>query len=229
MLALHIDSVSVRFPGLAAPVLAVDALDVAAGSRVAITGASGSGKSTLVNLVTGLAVADEGRVAWNGAEIGGLGESARDRWRAANVGLVMQDFHLFPGLSAIDNVLLPARLARAATPDRVRRARDLFARVGLDRPDQAVETLSRGEMQRVAVARALVRDPGVVVADEPTASLDADSGAAVGDLLFDLAAASGCTLIVVSHDPRLCARAERRITLAAGRIVSDVRQGGDAS
>ncbi|WP_337997983.1 ABC transporter ATP-binding protein [Oleispirillum naphthae] len=221
MLALTLENASVSFPGLAAPVLAVDRLAVAAGERLAVTGASGSGKSTLVNLITGLARADAGRIDWNGTDIAPLGEGARDRWRAANVGLVMQDFHLFPGLSALDNVLLPARLARAADAACVARGRELMERVGLSRPEQRAETLSRGEMQRVAVARALLRKPGVIVADEPTASLDAAAGAAVGDLLCDLAEAEGGTLVVISHDPRLIARMRRRITLASGRIAED--------
>src|SRR5690606_17598452 len=109
-----------------------------------------------------------------------------------NVGLVMQDFHLFPGLSAEANVLLPQRLSRLRLPDGMQaRARDLLARVGIQRPDQLVGTMSRGQMQRVAVARALVGRPGVIVADEPTASLDAEAGASVASLLVDLAGEAG--------------------------------------
>jgi putative ABC transport system ATP-binding protein len=221
MLALSVADLSVAYPGLAEPALDVAALDLGAGGCLAVTGASGSGKSTLVNMLTGLARPSGGRVAWGGVEISALGEAARDRWRAANVGLVMQDFHLFPGLSAVENVLLPARLARAASVAVRTRAHELLAEVGLSRPEQPVETLSRGEMQRVAVARAVLREPGVIVADEPTASLDAASGAAVADLLLSLAARLGSTLVLVSHDPRLIGRASRRVTLAGGRIVSD--------
>lgn len=221
MLALAVTDLTVAYPGLAEPALDIAALDLGAGGCLAVTGASGSGKSTLVNILTGLARPSGGSVAWGGVAVSALGEAARDRWRAANVGLVMQDFHLFPGLSAVENVLLPARLARAASAAVRTRARDLLAEVGLVRPGQAVETLSRGEMQRVAVARAVLREPGVIVADEPTASLDAASGAAVADLLFSLAARLGSTLVLVSHDPRLVDRAARRITLAGGRIVGD--------
>lgn len=221
MLALAVADLTVSYPGLADPALDVAALDLAAGGCLAVTGASGSGKSTLVNILTGLARPSGGSVTWGGVEISALGEAARDRWRAANVGLIMQDFHLFPGLSALENVLLPARLARAASAAVRTRAHELLAGIGLARPDQAVETLSRGEMQRVAVARAVLREPGVIVADEPTASLDAASGAAVADLLLRLAASLGSTVILISHDPRLIGRAERRITLAAGRIVAD--------
>ena len=221
MLALALADLTVSYPGLAEPALDVAALDLAPGGCLAVTGASGSGKSTLVNILTGLARPSGGSVSWGGVEISALGEAARDCWRAANVGLVMQDFHLFPGLSALENVLLPARLARAASVAVRTRAHELLAGIGLARPDQPVETLSRGEMQRVAVARAVLREPGVIVADEPTASLDAASGAAVADVLLRLAANLGSTLILVSHDPRLIGRAERRITLAAGRIVAD--------
>lgn len=221
---LEIDDLEVSFPGLAEPALAIPRLALAPGARLAVGGPSGSGKSTLVNMICGLARPSSGRVAWAGEAVSALGEGARDRWRGAHVGLVMQDFHLFPGLSALDNALLPARLARAATPALARRARELLGAVGLARPEQRVETLSRGEMQRVAVARALLREPPLVVADEPTASLDAAAGVAVADLLFDLSA--GATLIVVSHDARVIARAERRIVLERGRVVADA--GGPA-
>lgn len=220
MLALAMNDVRISFPGLAAPVLTIDSLDIHAQARVVVTGASGSGKTTLINLITGLSRPDAGRIAWNGTDIARLGEGRRDRWRAENIGMVMQDFHLFPGLSARDNVLLPARLACAATPKSLARADDLIQRVGLSRPDQPVETMSRGEMQRVAVARALLREPGVVIADEPTASLDETAGDMVCDLLFEFAA-TGRTLIVVSHDPRLIARADRKIVLAKGCVAAD--------
>lgn len=221
MLALVMQRLAVSFAGLNAPVLAVDDLTIAAGERVAITGGSGSGKSTFINVATGLERATSGKVLWNGEDIAVLSESRRDRWRAEHVGLVMQDFHLFPGLSAVENALLPARLARVADAALVARAHELLKTVGLSRPDQKIETMSRGEMQRVAIARALLRKPGVIVADEPTASLDADTGENVGRLLLDLADEAGSTLIIVSHDPRLIDRLDRRITLASGRITAD--------
>jgi putative ABC transport system ATP-binding protein len=220
MLSLSMFDIVVTFPGLAAPVLRIEALSIKAGERVAITGDSGSGKSTFVNVVTGLERA-AGRIDWNGTDLTSLSESRRDRWRGSNVGLVLQDFHLFPGLSALDNVLLPARLARAATREVEARAQDLLKRTGLSRPGQAIETMSRGEMQRVAVARALLRRPGIIVADEPTASLDAVSGAAVGDLLLELAEQEKSTLIVVSHDRRMTDRLPRRITFDLGHIADD--------
>ncbi|RBP80688.1 putative ABC transport system ATP-binding protein [Rhodobacter sp. 140A] len=221
MLSLSLAGVEVRFPGLDTPGLRIERLEIPAGAQVVLCGPSGSGKSTLVNVITGLLRPAAGAVGWNGTDIAALSEPARDRWRGANVGLVMQDFHLFPGLSARENVLLPARLARVAGKETVTRAVALLDRVGLSRPDQPIETMSRGEMQRVAVARALLRAPGVIVADEPTASLDPVNGAAIGTLLRDLARQSGATLIVVSHDPRLIAAFPRRIALADGTVSAD--------
>ncbi|MFC2250826.1 ABC transporter ATP-binding protein [Labrys portucalensis] len=221
MLALDLEDIAVSFPGLAAPVLRIDRLALTAGSQLAVTGPSGSGKSTFVNVVTGLERVGRGRIRWGDTDIAGLPEGARDRWRGHNIGLVMQDFHLFPGLSALENVLLPLRLSRRAGKTSIDRGRALLERVGLTRPDQAIDGMSRGEMQRVALARALLRRPAVLVADEPTASLDAEAGAVVGDLLIELASAEGSTLIVVSHDTTLTGRLARRLTLAAGRIASD--------
>lgn len=221
MLSLEISDVSVTFPGLAAPALTIERLVIPAGGRVAITGASGSGKSTFVNIITGLERPRHGTVRWRGVDISTLTEGRRDRWRGECVGLVMQDFHLFAGLSAVENILLPARLARAASSAIIARAHELLNRAGLERPNQKVETMSRGEMQRIAVVRALLRKPGVIVADEPTASLDHDSGEAVGSLLLQLADEEQSTLIVVSHDLRLTDRLQRRITFDLGRIVRD--------
>ncbi|XUY26771.1 ABC transporter ATP-binding protein [Agrobacterium sp. rho-8.1] len=221
MLSLTISGLTVSFPGLATPVLSIDALSVAAGETMAITGASGSGKSTFVNIITGLERVREGKVVWSDRDIAGLTETGRDRWRGENVGLVMQEFHLLPGLSAIENVLLPVRLARAMSSDYGKRAKALLEKTGLGRPDQNIDTMSRGEMQRVAIARALLRKPGVIVADEPTASLDPDNGEAIGRLLVELARAEGTTLIVITHDRLLAQRLDRRLEFANGRILSD--------
>ncbi|MCS0496923.1 ATP-binding cassette domain-containing protein [Ancylobacter sp. MQZ15Z-1] len=219
MADLTLRDLEVRFPGLERPALEIPALELRSGEQVALTGPSGCGKTTLINVLTGLERVRHGHVDWQGTDLVTLGEGARDRWRAANVGLVMQDFHLFPGLSAIENVLLPQRLARFRLPRGAKEeARRLLKRVGIARLDQPVETMSRGQMQRVAVARALLAHPGIIVADEPTASLDGDAGTAVADLLTGLAREVGATLIVASHDPRLVGHLGRVLRLDGGRL-----------
>lgn len=218
MPALELENVLVAYPGLSQPVLDMRSLKVEAEECVAITGPSGSGKTTLVNIITGLARPDQGRVLWALEDIAALPEARRDRWRAETIGLVLQEFHLFPGLSALDNVLLPARLRRAASADMVLHAHELLDRVGIARHAQGIETMSRGEMQRVAVARAVLRKPQILVADEPTASLDHDNGAGVIDLLISLARENRATLIAISHDERLIKRMDRALRLNAGRL-----------
>ncbi len=221
MLALKIENLAVSFPGLATPVLAIDALEIAAGSRMALTGGSGSGKSTLINIIAGLERVRNGRVLWGADNIADLSEGRRDRWRASNIGLVMQDFHLFPGLSAFDNILLPARLSRVANPELLKRAHALLSTVGLKRPEQHVETMSRGEMQRVAIARALLRRPGVIIADEPTASLDLGHQISVLETACDFASAGGMVLAIL-HDLNLAAEfADHLVVLHHGRVVAE--------
>lgn len=220
MLPLAVEGLEVRFPGLDLPALDIPFLRLSPGEKAALTGPSGSGKTTLINILTGLERCAQGRVIWGETDLAGLSERRRDRWRAANVGLVMQDFHLFPGLSALENVLLPHRLSQFRLGDGFReRALALLERVGIERLGQSVETMSRGQMQRVAVARALVGRPGLLIADEPTASLDVEAGAAVADLILELAAECGSTLIVASHDHRLVDRLDRVLRLEAGRLV----------
>ncbi len=218
MLGLTLEAVAVRYPDLAQPALDLTRFDVAPGSSLAVTGASGAGKSTFINVITGLERPTSGRVLWNGEDIARLSEAARDRWRARNVGLVMQDFHLFPGLSALENVLLPARFRHLRLPDGMRdRAEALLAEVGIAAGGRGIATFSRGEMQRTAIARALLSRPGVIVADEPTASLDAESAAQVSALITRLADRAGATLIVVTHDPALAGRLGRRVVFSGGR------------
>lgn len=226
MLALDVSSLEMQFPGLAAPVLAIERFHLPAGGRLAITGASGSGKSTFVNAITGLDKVTRGSVSWSGTEITRLSSGRRDAFRARNIGLVMQDFHLFPGLSAFENVVLPVRLTRRLAPHERDRALYLLSATGIARPQQKIETLSRGEMQRVAVARALLSRPGVIVADEPTASLDRQAGKEVAELLLQLAAEEGTTLVVVTHDASLAERLGRRINLASGRMEEDIQEAG---
>lgn len=200
------------------PVLDLPAFAVASGTRIGLTGASGSGKTSLLHLVAGIERPDQGAILWDGLDIIPLSEAARDRWRRRHVGLVFQDFHLVPGLSALENILLPARFEGLRLPSGLAgRGRDLLERVGV--PDRHVEVLSRGQQQRVAVARALLFAPPVLLADEPTASLDAAAGSEIARLLIDLAAETGATLVVVSHDPALLERLERTDRLVEGRVA----------
>lgn len=219
---LVLENISVSFPGLLAPALQIDHLDVPTGSVVGLTGASGSGKSTFINIISALARPQQGVVRWGDQQISDLSEKAADHWRGEHIGLIMQDFYLFDGLSALENILLPLRLAGGADKQASIRAYELLERVGLARPDQPVQLMSRGEMQRVAIARALQRKPAIIIADEPTASLDKENGAAVGSLILELAEQEKCTAIIASHDDRLISRLARNINLSAGRIVTDV-------
>jgi putative ABC transport system ATP-binding protein len=221
---LHLREVRLEYEGPAGArrrVLDIPRFDVAAGARVGIAGPSGSGKTSLLYVLTGIEAPTTGEIVWAGVDVGSLPESARDRWRRTNVGFVFQDFHLLPGMSAFDNVVIPATFAHARTPRLLmQRARELLARVGIERAAGRVETFSRGEQQRIAVARALLFLPPVVVADEPTASLDADNAALVSDLLLSLCAADSSTLLVVSHDRRLLERLDVVHTLVDGSLVS---------
>jgi putative ABC transport system ATP-binding protein len=198
-------------------------LQIAVGETVAIVGASGSGKSTLLGLLAGLDVPTSGEVRLFGEDLFAEDEDGRARLRAERIGFVFQSFQLLPHLSALENVLLPMELS-GRTPDGVdatRAARDMLARVGLaERLSHYPRTLSGGEQQRVALARAFVLRPPLLLADEPTGSLDARTGEAVIDLMFELNRERGSTLVLVTHDASIAARCGRRIELMAGRIVS---------
>ena len=189
-----------------------------AGEAVAIVGASGSGKSTLIGLLAGLDMPSAGEVVLAGQSLKGLDEDGRARLRGAKVGFVFQNFQLLPALNALENVMLPLELAGHRDPEEA--AREVLARVGLaDRLRAYPRTLSGGEQQRVALARAFVARPAVLFADEPTGNLDAVTGAAVVELLFELNAQLGTTLVLVTHDEPLAARCARRLRLVGGRLV----------
>jgi ABC-type lipoprotein export system ATPase subunit len=197
--------------------LAIAGCRVPPGTLLAVTGPSGSGKSTLLYAISGLLRPTEGHVLWDGRDIFADGEPARDRWRRRTIGFAFQDFHLLPELTALHNVLLPAGFERFAVPAAIRaRAIGLLERFGVPQRRASVGTLSRGEQQRVALARALLFDPPVILADEPTASLDAAAGALVSGWLADLARAEGRTVIAASHDPALIAAADRHLALDHG-------------
>ena len=194
------------------------ALEIAAGETVALVGASGAGKSTLLALLAGLDLPSSGRVWLAGTEITHLSEDERARVRAERVGFVFQAFHLLASLTALENVMLPLELAGRA--DAREAAQGMLQRVGLDgRAGHYPRQLSGGEQQRVALARALVTRPAVLFADEPTGNLDTATGEAIWQLLFDLNAESGTTLILVTHDTRLAARCGRVLSMSAGRLV----------
>jgi len=197
------------------------ALEVKAGETLAITGASGSGKSTLLGLLAGLDLATSGEIHLLGQRLADLDEDARARLRASRVGFVFQSFQLLPALTALENVLLPLELAGHARARE--RAAHWLDRVGLaSRAGHTPRQLSGGEQQRVAIARAFAADPEIVFADEPTGNLDFDTGARIINLLFELNASAGTTLILVTHDPALAARCPRRLHLVAGRIAESV-------
>ena len=185
-----------------------------------LTGASGAGKSSLLRLMYLAHRPSRGLITMFGHDVASLKRAELPPLRR-RIGVVFQNFQLLDHLSALDNVALPARLARAFQPSMAQRARDLLARLGLQKPAQMIETMSRGEMQRVAIARALLRNPGLIVADEPTASLDPRNADLIGTLLLELAAQAGATLVVVSHDARLTARLGRQVRLDQGRIAAD--------
>jgi putative ABC transport system ATP-binding protein len=192
---------------------------------LAVVGPSGSGKTTLLGLLAGLDRPSRGTVRVDGVDLGTLTEDRRAAFRAEQVGFVFQTFQLLPTLTALENVLVPLELqpgGRRGDPDT--RARELLARVGLsDRLHHFPAQLSGGEQQRVGVARAFANHPSILFADEPTGSLDAETGRGVIDLLVELNREARTTLVLVTHDPALAARASRVVRLAAGTIVSDQR------
>jgi len=194
-------------------------LQVMPGEAVAIVGASGSGKSTLLALLAGLDTPSAGTVELDGESLFALDEDARAELRGRAVGFVFQSFQLLPSLTALENVMLPLELA--GREDAESAAREILARVGLaERLQHYPKHLSGGEQQRVALARAFVVKPKLLLADEPTGSLDAEAGEAVIALLFQMNRESGTTLVLVTHDEQLAQRCTRTVRLAAGRIAA---------
>ena len=195
-------------------------------SFIAIVGPSGSGKTTLLGLLAGLDRPTSGAVHLNGQDLSSLTDDERARFRAQNVGFVFQTFQLIPTLTALENVMVPIELSGAKSAEGAesaeQRALELLANVGLaDRVEHYPSQLSGGEQQRVALARAFANRPKVLFADEPTGNLDTETGKRIIDLLVQLNSAAGTTLIMVTHDLDLAARAHRMIRLAGGRVISD--------
>lgn len=197
-------------------------LSVPAGQFVAIMGASGSGKSTLLGLLAGLDTPSGGSIIIDGTDITNLKEDDLAHVRGKKIGFVFQSYQLIPTLTAEENVLLPYELAGGDVASGTARARELLKNVGLgDRLDHYPVQLSGGEQQRVALARAFMGKPPLLMADEPTGNLDSSSGSHVLDLLLSLNKQEGTTLVMVTHDPALAARADRLVILKDGVVVSD--------
>jgi putative ABC transport system ATP-binding protein len=195
-------------------------LTVPDGQFVSVVGPSGSGKSTLLGLVAGLDAPTSGRIRIDGEEITSMGEDALATLRGRKIGIIFQSFHLVPSMTAFENVLAPLEIA--GVKGAASRARQLLRDVDLtERGHHYPSQLSGGEQQRVAIARAFANDPKILLADEPTGNLDSRNGAHVFDLMLELNRRSGATLVLVTHDHELAARADRRVSLRDGRVVAD--------
>ena len=196
-------------------------LEVAKGEAVGVVGPSGGGKSTMMMVTAGLERASSGRVVTAGVDLDGLDEDALALFRRDHVGIVFQDFHLIPTMTALENVAVP--LEFAGLDDAFDRAEDRLKAVGLGhRLTHYPGQLSGGEQQRVALARAFAAEPAILLADEPTGNLDGKTGEAVMDLLFELHDKSETTMMLISHDQALAARCKRIVTLADGRILNGI-------
>ena len=216
--AIQVEGVTKRYGSL--EVLKGVDLTVATGRFAAVIGKSGSGKSTLLGVVSGLEKADAGRVLVQGQDLSQLDEPQMAELRRRAIGIVFQNFNLIPSLSALENVLLPTFFdERRSTADRRRRTISLMEQVGLgDRMHHRPSELSGGEQQRVAIARALVNQPAILLADEPTGNLDAETGADVLALLLDMSRVFATTLLIVTHDLDVAAKADMTIEMKDGRI-----------
>ncbi|MDR1305746.1 MAG: ABC transporter ATP-binding protein [Verrucomicrobiales bacterium] len=219
MNCLELSNLSKDFPfghGRRVEVLKKVSLTVPDAGTVAISGSSGSGKTTLLNIIGGLTLPTDGEVRWRGASIYAAGRAGLARWRAASVGFIFQAWHLMPELSALENILLPAALQRR---DRAALAWELLEQVGLTaRAHHRPAELSGGEQQRAAIARALINDPAVILADEPTGNLDQDNREAVLNLLLDLAGERNKSVVLVTHDEAVARRMDLRYRLTGGRL-----------
>jgi putative ABC transport system ATP-binding protein len=225
MTALSAQSLTKTYQIEAQSMTVLDAVSFAveAGEFVVIKGSSGSGKSTLLSLLSGLDSPTSGRVCVDGTDITDLSEDQLAPLRNQTIGFVFQSFHLVPSLSALENIMFPAELKGDRQAEQ--RAKALLERVGLrNRGSNYPHQLSGGEKQRVAICRALINDPSILFADEPTGNLDSKNGDAILDLLLDLHRERRMTLIMVTHSEEIAGMAERVLTLHDGRLVSDERR-----
>jgi putative ABC transport system ATP-binding protein len=223
-IAVRIRDARRTFTADLAPVRALRGLDldISRGEFVAITGPSGCGKSTLLNAVAGLDQLDEGTIEVDGEHIDGQTEAWLAKFRRAHIGIVFQFFNLFDGVSATENIVLPALLAGMKRKQAEARAHELLDLLGLsDRRDNVPAVLSGGQRQRLAIARALVNKPTLLLADEPTGALDSDGGQEVLEL-FRRLHGDGQTVIMVTHSPEVAAGADRTVSMKDGRLASDL-------
>lgn len=196
-------------------------LTIQAGDFVALRGASGAGKSTLLHLLGGLDLPNAGEILFNGQNLRQRSSSGLARFRNEKVGFIFQAYHLLPELSAIENVMLAARISRVPAAEAESRSRELLTRVGLaERLDHRPYELSGGEQQRVVISRALINRPQLILADEPTGNLDSHTGDEIMQLLCSLKDEGGAALIMATHDSRIAARAQRIIHLVDGEITA---------
>ncbi|WP_420031901.1 ABC transporter ATP-binding protein [Streptomyces sp. cg28] len=198
-------------------------LDIASGESVAVTGPSGSGKSTLLTCIMGLIKPDAGSVHVHGQDLTALSSTQLAKARRQHIGVVFQFGELLPELNPVENVALPVLLSGGDHRRAYQQAADLLSELGVPHEGTPTGMLSGGERQRTAVARALITDPHVLLADEPTGALDPHARETVADLLFDISRQRGCALLVVTHDPAVAARADRALHLTAGALQDGAR------
>ncbi len=197
-------------------------LDINRGERVAVMGPSGSGKSTMLNLICGIDEPSSGSVWIGGVDLGRLSDDERTRLRREEIGMIFQTFNLLATLSAVENVALPLRLQGKRRAEAQRRAHQMLEQVGLaDRATNKPDEMSGGERQRIAIARALIFKPSVLLADEPTGNLDSTTGEEVLNLLDSLHSQFNNTVLLVTHNPLAAAHCERLVTLRDGKVISD--------
>ena len=195
-------------------------LSIKPGERVALMGPSGSGKSTLLNCISGIEELDEGEISLGGISIRALNRTGIEKMRRESIGYVFQSFHLLPTLTAFENIELPLQLIDMPTGERMDKVENILRSVGLSsRSNHKPDALSGGERQRVAIARALIHNPGLVLADEPTGSLDSKSGDSVLDLLMELSKQHGVAILMVTHDNKSTRICDRVISIQDGKLV----------
>lgn len=195
-------------------------LSIKPGERVALMGPSGSGKSTLLNCISGIEELDEGEISLGGISISALNRTGIEKMRRESIGYVFQSFHLLPTLTAFENIELPLQLIDMPTGERMDKVENILRSVGLSsRSNHKPDALSGGERQRVAIARALIHNPGLVLADEPTGSLDSKSGDSVLDLLMELSKQHGVAILMVTHDNKSTRICDRVISIQDGKLV----------